>query len=48
MALIMIEAVVDPHVLAEKTGLENEVMRDVINTLRPGPADIYSRRVLPC
>jgi 3-hydroxyisobutyrate dehydrogenase-like beta-hydroxyacid dehydrogenase len=46
MILMMIEAVAEIHVLAEKTGLSNEVMHDAINTLWPGPAGVYSRQML--
>ncbi|KAJ4301086.1 hypothetical protein N0V90_003176 [Kalmusia sp. IMI 367209] len=46
MILMMIEAVAEIHVLAEKTGLKNEVMHDAINTLWPGAAGVYSRQML--
>ncbi|KAJ4344585.1 uncharacterized protein N0V89_012329 [Didymosphaeria variabile] len=46
MILMMIEAVAETHVLAEKTGLMNEVMHDAINTLWPGAAGVYSRQML--
>ncbi|KAL5391325.1 hypothetical protein DPSP01_001200 [Paraphaeosphaeria sporulosa] len=46
MILMMIEAVAETHVLAEKTGLMNEVMHDAINILWPGAAGVYSRQML--
>ncbi|KAF1971185.1 6-phosphogluconate dehydrogenase-like protein [Bimuria novae-zelandiae CBS 107.79] len=46
MILLMIEAVAEIHVLAEKTGLKNEVMHDAINTLWPGAASVYSKQML--
>jgi len=46
MIMMIIEAVAEIHVLAEKTGLKNEVMHDAINTLWPGAAGLYSRRML--
>lgn len=46
MILMMIEAVAEIHVLAEKTGLKNEVMHDAICTLWPGAAGVYSRQML--
>lgn len=46
MILMMIEAVAETHVLAEKTGLTNEVMHDAINILWPGAAGVYSRQML--
>jgi hypothetical protein len=45
MALTMIGTVVDPHVLVEKTGLENEIMHDAINRLRPGLAGVIQTGV---
>lgn len=46
MILLMIEAVAEIHVLAEKTGLKNEVLHDAINVLWPGAAGVYSRQML--
>lgn len=46
MILMMIEAVAEIHVLAEKTGLKNEVVHDAINKLWPGAAGLYSRQML--